>query len=339
MKKISTAQSIHTLIKKSKNILILSHHNPDGDAVGSSLSLYFLLKKLNRKVNIILPNTFPEFLTWMPHSQSILLFDKQKEKTTQLISKTDLIFLLDCNSFKRLGTDGLAELATQSNAKKILIDHHKMPEKYFDAYFFDDTASSTCELIYKLSEHLKISDLVDKKSAQCIYTGIMTDTGSFKFDSVSPYTMKVVAKLLEYKIHHSDIQRNVFDTYSYDRLKLIGYALAQKLKYLPEKNTAYIVLTQNELKNFNHKKGDTEGLVNMPLSIKNVNISALFTETDQFIKVSLRSKGNIDVNEIARKFFNGGGHKNAAGGQLNMSINDIENYFETILQKLNTANK
>ncbi len=334
MKIFSDKKNIHSLIKQSKNIVILSHHNPDADAVGSSLALFFILKKLKKKVHIILPNSFPDFLNWLPSINQIVLFEKDKQKTEQTISKCDLIFLLDCNAFIRLGTDGLSDIATHSKAKRILIDHHRMPAKYFDAYYFDDKASSTCELIYKLTEHLKITKIIDKKIAQCIYTGLMTDTGSFKYDSVTSKTMQIAAHLLEFNIHHTKIQNNIFDTYSYDRLKLMGYAISEKLKYLPEYKAAYIALSQEELKRFNYKKGDTEGLVNTALSIKDVVISALFTETDKNIRISLRSKGNLDVNEIARKYFNGGGHKNAAGGQMTVSLEKVTFIFEDVVKEL-----
>lgn len=338
MNRFSEKRKLLALIKDSKRSVILSHYNPDADAVGSSLALFFLLKKMKKKVQVILPNTFPEFLNWMPSAKKILIFEKDRQSAETILNKADLIFLLDCNSFNRLNTElnteGLAKIALQSGASKILIDHHKLPENYFDAYFFDDRASSTCELIYKLTEYLKVKNYVDKKVAQCIYTGIMTDTGSFKYSSVSSYTMKIVADLLEYKIDHPRVQRNVFDTYSYDRLKLLGFALSEKLKYLPDYNSAYITLSQKDLENFNYKKGDTEGFVNFPLSIKSVVLSALFTETDKTIRVSLRSKGNIDVSEIARKYFNGGGHKNASGGQMNVSLEAVAQLFEKIVKEI-----
>jgi len=335
MNKFSDKKTLLSLLNKAKSVLILSHHNPDADAVGSSLALYFLIKKLKKKVTVVLPNAFPEFLNWMPASDKIILFENDKEKVKQILTKTDLIFLLDCNSFRRLGTDGLDELITNISAPKILIDHHRMPERYFNAFYFDDKASSTCELIYKFAKHLNWLNNIDKKIAQCIYTGLVTDTGSFKYDSVSPETMRIAAHLLEYNIHHTQIQQNVFDTYSYDRLKLVGYALSEKLRYFPEFKAAYIALSQKELKKFNYKKGDTEGLVNSALSIKDVQISALFTETDKLVRVSLRSKGSLDVNEIARQYFNGGGHKNAAGGQMTIPLDEVTKLFESIVQKLN----
>ncbi|GIV28984.1 MAG: exopolyphosphatase [Bacteroidia bacterium] len=335
MNKTSDKKQLSLIIKNSNHICILSHHNPDADAVGSSLALYFLLKKMKKNVHIILPNAFPEFLNWMPASNKIIIYENNKQSADKLINKAQLLFLLDCNSFKRLGTDGLAETSAHSQAKKILIDHHKFPEKYFDAFYFDDTASSTCELIYKFSEHLNILNLLDKKIAQCLYTGLMTDTGSFKYDSVTAQTMRIAAHLMEFKINHTKIQQNVFDTYSYDRLKLVGYALSEKLVYLSKFKTAYIALSQEELKRFNYKKGDTEGLVNTALSIKDVKLSALITETDKMIRISLRSKGDVDVNEIARKYFNGGGHKNAAGGQMNTSLNEVVEQFESVVKSLN----
>lgn len=334
MRKLSDKDKLLPLIEQSRKIVIFSHHNPDADAVGSSLALYGFLKKKKKDVKVILPNAFPDFLNWMPNVNKILIYEKDKSICEKIIAQAHLLFLLDCNSFKRLGTDGLADIALKSSAQKILIDHHKMPEKYFNAFYFDDKASSTCELIYKFSKHLNILALMNKKIAQCLYTGMMTDTGSFKYDSVTSETMRIVAHLLEYKIHHTQIQQNIFDTYSYDRLKLVGYALSKKLTYLPDYKTAYIALSQNELKKFNFKKGDTEGLVNMALSIKNVLISALITETDKMVRISLRSKGNIDVNKIAREYFNGGGHKNAAGGQMNISLQKVVSLFEDVVKSI-----
>lgn len=325
---------IRRYLNTSKKIVILSHQHPDADAVGSSLALFFILKKLKKSVHIILPNAFPEFLNWMPSSEKIIRFDENQQKATTTLTKADLIFLLDCNSFKRLGTDGLSELSEQSAATKILIDHHKMPDGYFNGFYFDDKASSTCELIYRFIQHLKLLHCLDKKTAQCIYTGLMTDTGSFKYDSVTANTMRIAAHLLEFNIKHTQIQQNIFDTYSYDRLKLVGYALSKKLKYLPQYKASYIALSQRELKKFNYKRGDTEGLVNMALSIKDVQIAALFTETDKVIRVSLRSKNNLDVNTIARKYFKGGGHKNAAGGQMCIPLEEVTQLFEKIVQSL-----
>lgn len=337
MQKFSEKKHLSSLIKQSNNILILAHYNPDADAVGSSLALYFLLKKLSKKAHIILPNDFPDFLKWMPSVKNIVIFENNQEKAEKLIAQADLMVLLDCNSFHRLGNSGLADLALHSTARKILIDHHRFPEKYFDAYYFDDRSSSTCELIYKFSEHIGILQHLDKKIAQCLYTGLMTDTGSFKYDSVTSKTLRIAAHLLEFKINHTQIQQNVFDTYSYDRLKLIGYALSEKLQYLQNYNAAYIALSQEELKRFNFKKGDTEGLVNTALSIKDVSISALFTETDKMVRISLRSKGNVDVNIIARRYFNGGGHKNAAGGQMNVPLDEVISIFQKALKEIHAS--
>ncbi len=335
MKKISTERTFNKLIKDAKQITIFTHHNPDGDAVGSSLALYLALKKIKKKIKIIVPNSFPEFLNWMHGSEHIVNFDKNKESAKQWISQSDLVFLLDCNAFTRLGFDELPTLVEQSKATKILIDHHRLPAKYFNAYFFNDAACSTCELVYLFLQHINLLKVLNKKIAECIYTGIMTDTGSFKFDSVTAQTHQITAHLLRLKINHTQIHQAVFDTYSYDRLKLIGYSLSEKMVYIKDYATAYIALSAKELRQFNHKKGDTEGLVNTPLSINNVILSALFTETSDGIKISLRSKGNLDVNIIARTYFNGGGHKNAAGGQLNSSLIQATNLFEKVVKELN----
>jgi phosphoesterase RecJ-like protein len=313
-------QKFKALLKKSNNIIIVTHFNPDGDAMGSSLGLYNYLTKLEKTVTVITPNEYPEFLQWLPGNKKVLEFSKQPKKAGALISKSDLIFTLDFNNYSRL--EGLGELLQNSTAKKILIDHHQQPDNYATLMFHDVKACSTCELVHEFIIGLGGKKLIDKDIAACLYTGIMTDTGSFRYDSVSAHTHRIIADLLETGLKPSEIHSAVYDTYNESRVKLLGYCLSEKMVVLPEFKTAYISLSDKELQQFSHQKGDTEGIVNYPFSIKGIRFCAFFSEGDGKIKISFRSKGDFDVNQFARKHFNGGGHINAAGGRGN--VNNLE---------------
>jgi len=320
------------LLKKTNKIVIVTHWNPDGDAIGSSLALYHFLKKTGKNVQCIVPNSFPEFLHWMPGTASMLNFDTQESKALKVLNKADLIFTLDFNSFKRL--EKLGEFLSKTSAKKVLIDHHREPEKYADYYFHDIKASSTCELVYEFIVGLKGKPLLDKKMAACLYTGLMTDTGSFKFSSVNSKTHQILAELLKTGIHPHNIHSAVYDNYSAHRLRLFGYALSEKLRLLKDCPVAYFCLKAEELKRFDFQKGDTEGLVNYPFMIKGVEVCALFSESEGIIKISFRSKGKVDVNTYARKFFDGGGHLNAAGGKSKDSLEATEQKFLNTIKTL-----
>lgn len=301
------------LLKKSNNIVIVTHYNPDGDAMGSSLALYNYLIKTNKNVTVITPNEYPEFLHWLPGNKKVIQFSKQSKKATNLIQKSDLIFTLDFNNYSRL--EGLGDVLKLATAKKILIDHHQQPDDYASLYYHDVAACSTCELVYEFICGLGGKKLIDKTIAACLYTGIMTDTGSFRFDSVTPQTHLILSHLLATGLKPSDIHTSIYDTYSESRVKLLGYCLTEKMVVLSEYQTAFISLTEKELQKFDHQKGDTEGIVNYPFSIKGIKFCAFFSEGEGKIKISFRSKGSFDVNQFARKHFNGGGHINAAGGR------------------------
>jgi bifunctional oligoribonuclease and PAP phosphatase NrnA len=318
------------LIKKSNNIVIVTHYNPDGDAMGSSLALYNYLVKINKNVTVITPNDYPEFLRWFPGNKKVVEFNNNQKKAANLIAKSDLIFTLDFNNYSRL--EGLGELLKNASAKKILIDHHQQPDDYATLMFHDVKACSTCELVHEFIVGLGGKKLIDKDIAKCIYTGIMTDTGSFRYDSVTQNTHLILADLLSTGIHPSDIHSAIYDTYSESRVKLLGYCLTEKMVVLPELQTAYISLSETELKKFNNQKGDTEGIVNYPFSIKGITFCAFFSEGEGKIKISFRSKGKFDVNQFARKHFNGGGHINAAGGRGNeYHLKNTIDYFLSLL--------
>ncbi len=318
------------LLKKSDNIVIVTHFNPDGDAMGSSLALYNYLVKTGKNVSVITPNDYPDFLQWLPGNKKVVEYSNKPKKAATLIAKCDLIFTLDFNNYSRL--EGLGDLLKESAAAKILIDHHQQPDNYAALMYHDVKACSTCELVYEFIVGLGGKNMIDRDIAACLYTGIMTDTGSFRFDSVTPVTHRILAHLLETGIVPSDIHSAIYDTYSESRVRLLGYCLTEKMVVLPEYQTAYISLSEQELNRFQHKKGDTEGIVNYPFSIKGIRFCAFFSEGEGKIKISFRSKGRFDVNQFARKHFNGGGHINAAGGRGN--VNNLDATIKEFLALL-----
>ncbi len=300
--------------------------------MGSSLALYRFLQKLGKKVNVIVPNAYPDFLSWLPGHKNVINFQKDEKKATKLVEASDLIFTLDFNSYKRI--EKLGEVIAAVPAPKVLIDHHQQPDNYASYYFHDIAACSTCELIYDFIVGLGEKNLLDSKIAACIYTGLMTDTGSFRYPSVNAKTHLIISELLKTGIKPSDIHSAVYDNYSLDRLKLLGFALNEKLKLVEGQPAAYFTLTEKELERFNYQKGDIEGLVNYPFSIKGIKVCALFNETEDHIKISFRSKGKIDMNKFARIHFNGGGHINASGGRSNDSLSETEKKFVDLVPNL-----
>lgn len=330
-----SASKFSSLLKKSPKILVVTHWNPDGDALGSSLALAHFLKKRGHKVQVMVPNAFPDFLQWLPGSSSILVYDRQREKALKAIKSCDLIFALDFNTFKRL--EEMGQVLESSKTEKVLIDHHREPDMKVSLRYHDIKACSTCELVYDLIIALKGKALLDKRMAACLYTGLMTDTGSFKFSSVNSKTHRIVAELLETGIVPHQIHSAVYDNYSLHRLRLMGFALAEKLRVVKGFPVAYFCLSAAELNRFDFQKGDTEGLVNYPFMVKGIEVCALFTESEAgLVKISFRSKGRVDVNRYARKHFEGGGHLNAAGGKSKQSLAFTEQSFLDTLSELFT---
>ena len=325
----STINKLNNLISQAKNIAIITHYNPDGDAMGSSLGLYHYLKKKGKSVTAITPNDYPEFLHWLPGNNEVVVYKRQNGTALNAINDADLIFALDFNNLSR--TEGMDRFILESKATKILIDHHPDPDDFADIIISKPDFSSTAELVYCVIENLNDTAIIDTTIAECIYTGIMTDTGSFNYNSSRPYTYYVVSKLIEQKIDKDKIYDNIYDNYSQDRMRLLGYCLNQKMVVLPEYNTAFISLTQAELDKFNFVPGDTEGFVNFPLSIKGIKFSAIFIEKEKQIKISFRSKGDFATNKFSEQHFNGGGHKNASGGSSTLSLNETLKRFKKIL--------
>ena len=305
-------QEIKKILSSKQNIVITTHVNPDGDAIGSSIALLNFLVKQGHNTSIIVPNDYPDFLKWMKNDELIINFSNSKKEAQDKIDNSSLIFCLDFNNLSRINE--LGDHIAQSKSKKILIDHHLEPSEFYDFKIHDVNASATAELIYDFLVELD-SSLIDKDISEAIYTGILTDTGSFKF-SMSSKVHQIVADLMDRGININFINNKIYDSNSLDKLKLIGYALSEKLEVTSNGNAAYIVLSRKDLLDHNFKKGDTEGLVNYALSITNVNMAVLIIETKERIKFSFRSIGKFSVNEFAKKYFNGGGHKNAAGGSL-----------------------
>jgi len=319
-----------TLLQSSENIVITCHKGPDGDAIGSSLALYLYLKKQGKKATVIVPDDFPFFLKWLPSSEHIILYDDNKEAANTIINNADLIFTLDFNALHRTGE--MQEILSSVSAKFIMIDHHQQPDDYAEVTYSDTTICSTCQMVYHFIDALKDINTIDTDIANCIYTGIMTDTGSFRFRSTTSTTHRVIANLIDIGIDNAKIHQNVYDSNSYNRLQLLGKSLTN-LKVIPELNTAYISLSADEQNEFKAKKGDTEGVVNYALSLQGIKLAAIFKEdqNSKLIKISLRSKGDFSVNEFSRTHFNGGGHTNAAGGASKLSLEETLDKFISIL--------
>ena len=324
-------RDIVSLLKTSSNIIITSHHNPDGDAVGSAMAMYHVLRKSDKNITVILPNRFPDFLRWIEGSEQVVIFDQQDEKEMEkLFSKAGMVFCLDYNSPSRV--DKMEKHIRETPAAKILIDHHPNPDTdAFDYVLSETSASSTAELVHKFVVNAGMRENIDKPAAECLYTGIVTDTGSFSFACNNAETYRITAELISLGVDAEKLHRLIYDTFSESRLRLMGYAFAEKLVVLPEFHTAIISLSRKELNEYNYKTGDTEGLVNYPLSIKEINVSIMMTEREDLIRLSFRSKGNFAVNRIAKEHFEGGGHKNAAGGNSHHTMEETMEKIKSVL--------
>lgn len=329
---------IKSLLSKPKKIVIVPHRNPDGDAMGSTLGLYHFLLKLNHHVVVISPNEFPDFLNWMPAAEKVLIYEKQKTEAKSLINEAEIIFTLDFNALYRVGE---MENALQSaDCTFVMIDHHEKPDNFAEFTYSNTDFGSTCEMVYNLISYLDHIPLIDKTIGTCLYTGILTDSGSFKYPKTTVKTHRIVAELIDLGVENSLIPNLLFDNYSYNRLQLLGRAL-QNMKVLEKYHTSYIALSQAELDQFKHVKGDTEGIVNYGLTIKGIEFAAIFIENkeENIIKISFRSQGNFDVNQFAREHFNGGGHLNAAGGKSELSLQDTITKFEKIITQNHNLNE
>ncbi|MFM7233447.1 MAG: DHH family phosphoesterase [Flavobacteriales bacterium] len=322
MSRILTPEQIDTaqkLILNAGRIIISTHKSPDGDAIGSALAMHHFLVSLGKNPTTILPDAAPDFLHWVKDYDQCIVADIQPEKAAASIASADLIFSLDYNQLSRTG-DAVCAMLQQCTAPIILIDHHQQPGDFPRVTYSDTGACSTCEMVFRFIEQCGWKGHMNLDIATCIYLGIMTDSGSFRYHTVSFDTHRIAGELIALGLDHADIHRSVYDTNLMDKLKLIGYALSEKLVVLHEHSTAFISLEKEELLRYNYRQGDTEGLVNQALSIRGIKFAAFFREGTNEIKSSFRSKGSFDVNSFSRAHWQGGGHINAAGGISNETM-------------------
>ena len=326
-------KAFKALIGSPKDIVIITHFKPDADALGSSLGLAGFLRKKSHRVTVVSPSDYPTFLSWMPGNEEVLalsLESKDPEKKAKTaISIADIIFCVDFSSLRRV--EGLEESVRSAPGQKVLIDHHLDPEKFAAFEQWNPKSASTAGLIFQLIEQLGEKEHIDADIANCLYAGVMTDTGGFRHSNTTQTEFLIASELAGLGANPSNVAKQIYDTNTLERLKLTGFVLSQKLKLLPEYNTAYIILTSQDLKKFGSQTGDTEGFVNYGLSIKGVKLSVLMVDRKQEIKLSFRSLGNFSVNELAKKYFEGGGHRNAAGGISHTSLDATFQKFLEIL--------
>lgn len=328
---LSSISEIKKLLSEPKKIVVVPHRNPDGDAMGSTLALFHFLQKNQHSVVVIAPNEFPDFLAWMPGATEICVFERETNSATNLLQNAELVFTLDFNALHRTG-ELMEAVLKKLDCPFVMIDHHQSPDDYAFFTYSDTSIGSTCQMVFHFIESLGLISMLDKTIATCLYTGIVTDSGSFRFASTTSQTHRVVAQLLDLGVENNRVHNQLFDNSTFSRLQLLGKAL-QNLKVLPEYQTSYITLSQNELDDFHYKKGETEGIVNYGLSLKDIIFTAIFIENKQegIIKISFRSQDSFDVNQFARKYFQGGGHINAAGGKSQKSMEETVASFLEIL--------
>jgi len=321
--------AVEELLDKYEKIVIVTHVSPDGDAIGSSLGLYHYLNDLGNTVNVIVPNSFPDFLRWIPGAKDILDYEKYPEFAQKLINEAELIFCLDFNVPKR--SYHLGSFIEVAPAKKVMVDHHPEPADFCDVVISYPEISSTSELIFRLICRMGDFEVMSHESATAIYTGMMTDTGAFTYNSNSAEIYYIIGELLKKGINKDQIYSNVYHNYSEDRYRMLGYTLCEKMKIYPEYNSALIWLTNEEQSRYHVKKGDTEGFANLPLNIKGIIFSVFIREDNDFIKISFRSQGDFPSNKFAAQCYNGGGHLNASGGEFYGTMEEAIAIFEKAL--------
>lgn len=308
-------EAFRELINTPKKIVITTHFKPDADALGSSLGLAGYLKKKGHQITVITPSDYPKFLFWMPSNEEVINYEdyKLRSKSNKLIADADVIFCLDFSALSRI--EAMAEPVRQSEAIKVMIDHHTFPENFAEFNYHDTKAAATAQLIFQLIVLLGDESLLDVPICECLYAGIMTDTGSFRHPSTTPAVHRIVADIMEIGVNTNLIHRRIYDSTTAERLNFLGYVLSEKLVILPEYRVAYFTVTEEELKRFNSQTGDTEGIVNYGLQIEGVVMSVIIVDRPEAVKMSFRSVEEFAVNQIASKYFSGGGHKNASGGK------------------------
>jgi phosphoesterase RecJ-like protein len=324
-------EQFYPMLNQPFKAVITAHQKPDGDAMGSTLGLYHFLKQLGHEVTVISPTNWAQFLDWMPGVDQVIDFEANKNEASQIVANADYVFCLDFNILHR--TKHLEPIIRDSKALKILIDHHQQPDTPSFAYGISDVKmSSTCEMVYDFIVQSGHSNLINLDIATCLYTGLMTDTGSFRFPSTTASVHKIVAHLKELGLQHAKIHENIYDNSTEGRLKFMGNAFLNRMTVLPEFKTAIMAIPKTDIYKFELKTGDTEGLVNYLLSIEGIKFAAIVIDREEERKWSFRSKGNFDVNIFARTHFEGGGHANAAGGRSSKSVDETLNDFKTIIE-------
>ena len=328
-------ERLKTIVCEGNFFVLTCHTGPDGDALGSTLGLANYLNTLGKEALVIVPDAYPDFLAWMPGSQEILRFDKHREKAELMIAMADVIFAMDYNALSRV--DDMGALIAKSKAKKVLVDHHLSPENFCDLSFSYPQLSSTCEVVFRLIVAMGGYDQLGKAACECIYAGMMTDTGCFSYGPCTQEVYLVISMLMQKEINKDRIYNKVFNNYSEGRLRLMGYVLYEKMRVFPDHHAALITLSREEMARFDFNKGDSEGLVNIPLQMKGIYFSAFLREDTEkdLIRVSLRSQGTFACNKFAAQYFNGGGHLNASGGQYNGTLEEAIEIFEKALEEFN----
>jgi phosphoesterase RecJ-like protein len=322
----------YPLLSQPKQIVITMHQKPDGDAMGSTLGLFHFLHNRGHQVTVISPTNWADFLEWLPGIESVINFEGYREKCLGILDKADILFCLDFNIFHR--TKHLAPFLASAKAVKVLIDHHEQPdEPNFDYGISDTGKSSTCEMVYDFIMEAGGRDELTQEMATCLYTGTMTDTGSFRFPSTKASVHRMVAELKETGFDHSQVHNHIYDNFLESRLRFIGFALLNRMEVLYEYNTAIMYIHQADLQKYHIKTGDTEGLVNYLLTIKGIRFGAIVIDRTEERKWSFRSKGGFDVNQFARNHFEGGGHANASGGRSSDSVEKTVEHFKQVIQE------
>jgi len=326
-------QAFKDLLSRPQKVVIVTHFKPDADALGSSLGLAGFLEHKGHSVQVITPSDYPEFLSWMPGNEKVVAYQKESARQVQLIQKhlqeAQILFCLDFSSLNRI--QDLEEPVRHAKAVKVMIDHHLEPEKFADFEYWNVRSASTAGLIYELIRDLGETELIDANIANCLYAGLMTDTGGFRHNNTRHEEFEIASALVARGAKPHEVAKQIYDTNSLERLRLTGFVLANKLTVLPQFRTAYITLSADELTQFGAQTGDTEGLVNYGLSIKGIKLSVLMYDRKDEIKLSFRSLGDFSVNAMARKYFNGGGHRNASGGNTRVSLEETLRQFLAIL--------
>ncbi|MEM6722918.1 MAG: DHH family phosphoesterase [Bacteroidota bacterium] len=331
-------QELKEFLSTPRKVAIVSHRNPDGDAIGSTLGLFHYLSRKRHDATVAVPSDYPFILDFLPGADYILIHDRKGEETDKMIQEADIVFCLDFNALHRI--DKMGETIAGTSVPKVLIDHHLFPEDFADYNLSDTSASSTCELVFDFIEMLGDKSVIDDIIGECLYAGILTDTGSFKY-ATSAKLFRIAAELHEVGVDDVKLQNYLFNSHTIKQIRLLGYCLTRGMHLFPEFKTGFIVLSREQYKRFNIKRGDTEGIVNYLLKMRSINFAVLITERDQLVKLSFRSKGDFDVQQMASSYFNGGGHKNASGGISHRSLDDTVDYLKSLLpaykQKLENA--